>query len=105
MACAGDSSSLNETNVGGRNGSMRLSRDLARGAFGGDVFCLQHFLKKQGSLNEALAIVFDNDGIERAKDLARHHGDLALQALEVLPECEERTSLELMVEYVLERIS
>lgn len=62
-------------------------------------------LESEGSLNEALAIVFDNDGIERAKDLARHHGDLALQALEVLPECEERTSLELMVEYVLERIS
>ncbi|GHP07481.1 hypothetical protein PPROV_000622300 [Pycnococcus provasolii] len=28
-------------------------RDLSRGAFGGDVFCLQHFLKRQGALNEA----------------------------------------------------
>ena len=28
-------------------------RDLSRGSFGGDVYCLQHFLKKNGSLNEA----------------------------------------------------
>lgn len=62
-------------------------------------------LSSEGALDEAMALVFDNDGIEKAKSLARHHGDLALEALEILPECEEKESLQLMVEYVLERIS
>jgi all-trans-nonaprenyl-diphosphate synthase len=43
-------------------------------------------------------------GYEQAKELARKEGDLALLALECLPACEERTSLEAMVDYVLERI-
>jgi len=71
---------------------------------------LRHLLKEdrlrsEGSLQEAMRLVFENDGIEKAKDLARHHGNLALQSLEVLPECEEKGSLKLMVEYVLERIN
>ena len=55
--------------------------------------------------NQAMDLVFQKGGIEKAKDLARHHGDLALRSLDVLPECEEKESLQLMVEYVLERIS
>merc|ERR1712087_87524 len=62
-------------------------------------------LESDGSLEEALQLVYDNNGIEKAKVLARHHGDLALENLQVLPDCEEKKSLELMVEYVLERIS
>ena len=62
-------------------------------------------LQSEGSLQEAMDLVFQKGGIEKAKDLARHHGDLALRSLDVLPECEEKESLQLMVEYVLERIS
>lgn len=62
-------------------------------------------LQSEGSLEEALKLVYDNNGISKAKDLARHHGDKALENLQVLPDCEEKKSLELMVEYVLERIS
>lgn len=71
---------------------------------------LKHLLKEdrlqsEGSLEEALQLVYENNGIEKAKALARHHGDKALSSLEVLPECEEKASLQMMVEYVLERIS
>merc|ERR1739848_909238 len=62
---------------------------------------LQHLLKEdrlqsEGSLEEALQLVYENNGIEK---------DKALSSLEVLPECEEKASLQMMVEYVLERIS
>ena len=62
-------------------------------------------LQSDGALEEALELVYDNNGIEKAKQLARHHGDKALENLQVLPECDEKKSLEMMVEYVLERIS
>jgi hypothetical protein len=38
-------------------------------------------------------------------DLAREEGDLALAALECLPDTPHKESLRLMVEYVLERLN
>jgi all-trans-nonaprenyl-diphosphate synthase len=43
-------------------------------------------------------------GYDDARALARREADLALKALECLPVCEERRSLEAMVDYVLFRI-
>ena len=43
-------------------------------------------------------------GYEEAKALARREADLALAALNSLPVCDERRSLETMVDYVLERL-
>lgn len=43
-------------------------------------------------------------GFQEAKALARQEGDAALAALRDLPVCDERRSLESMVDYVLERI-
>lgn len=43
-------------------------------------------------------------GLEAARQLAREQGDLARAALERLPVCDATRSLELMVDYVLERI-
>lgn len=43
-------------------------------------------------------------GFEDAKALARSEGQAALEALEGMPEGDERRSLELMVQYVLKRI-
>ena len=43
-------------------------------------------------------------GYDDAKALARREADMALAALEGLPVCAERRSLEAMVDYVLERM-
>ena len=43
-------------------------------------------------------------GYTDAAALARREADLALSALSKLPVCDERRSLESMVDYVLERI-
>ena len=43
-------------------------------------------------------------GFDDAKALARSEGDAALAQLHCLPACEERRSLEMMVDYVLKRI-
>lgn len=43
-------------------------------------------------------------GYDDAKALARREADLALSALQSLPVCDERRSLEAMVDYVLERM-
>lgn len=62
-------------------------------------------LQTTESRQQALHLVHSLGGIEDAKNLARHHGDLALQSLEILPESEEKKSLQVLVEYVLQRIS
>lgn len=62
-------------------------------------------LQSTASRKEAFQLVHSLGGIEDAKDLARHHGDLALKSLEILPDSEERQSLEVLVEYVLQRIN
>ena len=58
-----------------------------------------------GDAEEAMALVVEHGGIEAAKHLARQHGEKAKRNLEILPLCAERDSLEMMVEYVLQRIS
>lgn len=57
-----------------------------------------------GSLDEAISLVFRCGGIDRARDLAKEKGDLAIKNLQCLPEDKFRTSLEGMVKYNLERI-
>ncbi|KAG2439864.1 hypothetical protein HYH02_010495 [Chlamydomonas schloesseri] len=59
---------------------------------------------EDGSLERALQLVNETGGIEEARLLARQQADLALSALECLPEGASRRSLRLMVDYVLERI-
>lgn len=43
-------------------------------------------------------------GVERARQLAREEADKALAALEALPPSRAKRSLQLMVDYVLDRI-
>ncbi|GLC46314.1 hypothetical protein PLESTB_000998100 [Pleodorina starrii] len=59
---------------------------------------------EEGSLERALELVRETGGIEDARLLARQQADMALAALECLPEGSARRSLRLMVDYVLERI-
>jgi len=56
------------------------------------------------ALPRALALVARGGGIERARALAREEGDKALACLAPLPECPSKRSLQMMVDYVLERL-
>ncbi|KAL2247424.1 probable solanesyl-diphosphate synthase 3, chloroplastic isoform X1 [Sesamum indicum] len=57
-----------------------------------------------GSLEEAIDIVKNCGGIERARELAREMADQAIQNLHCLPQSSFRRALEQMVYYNLERI-
>uniref|UniRef100_A0A6V7PU76 all-trans-nonaprenyl-diphosphate synthase [geranyl-diphosphate specific] n=1 Tax=Ananas comosus var. bracteatus TaxID=296719 RepID=A0A6V7PU76_ANACO len=59
---------------------------------------------EDGSLETAIKIVCECDGIKRAQELAQEKADLAIQNLQCLPTSEYRTALEDMVKYNLERI-
>lgn len=60
--------------------------------------------QEDGSLERALQLVGEAGGIDAARQLARQEADLALAALECLPECSAKRSLQLMVDYVLDRL-
>ncbi|GBF89927.1 octaprenyl-diphosphate synthase [Raphidocelis subcapitata] len=56
------------------------------------------------SLQRAIDLVVSSGGVEAARRLAREEADKALAALAVLPPSRAKRSLELMVDYVLDRI-
>ncbi|KAL8144886.1 hypothetical protein AgCh_003187 [Apium graveolens] len=57
-----------------------------------------------GSLDEAIELVKNCGGIERAQNLAKEKADLAIKSLQCLPQSAFRQALEGMVKYNLERI-
>jgi all-trans-nonaprenyl-diphosphate synthase len=50
-----------------------------------------------------LAIVHETRGIERSRDLARHHAEIARQNLGHLEPSESKEALDGLVDYVLRR--
>lgn len=56
------------------------------------------------ALPRALSLVTSTGGLVAAQALAREEADTALRALEVLPEGQAKRSLQLMVDYVLDRL-
>jgi all-trans-nonaprenyl-diphosphate synthase len=60
--------------------------------------------KEEGSLERAIEIVKNGEGIAEAQKLAKFHGNLAKASLEALPESPYKTSLEMMVDHILSRI-
>mmetsp|Transcript_16753 Transcript_16753/g.28275 ORF Transcript_16753/g.28275 Transcript_16753/m.28275 type:complete len:416 (+) Transcript_16753:139-1386(+) len=60
--------------------------------------------QEEGSLEEALQMVYEAGGIESAMALAREEGQKALDSLHRLPEGKYKDSLVSMVGYVLQRI-
>ncbi|KAF8071361.1 SPS3 [Scenedesmus sp. PABB004] len=65
---------------------------------------IQSEFTEDGSLQAALGLVHGAGGIEAARALAEEQGQLARAALRGLADCPAKRSLELMVDYVLERI-
>lgn len=59
---------------------------------------------KSGDLEEAIALVNDSRGIERARALAADYAHTAVQYLEDLPDSDSRQALVNLTEYVLKRL-
>lgn len=58
-----------------------------------------------GDLEQALALVSDSQGIQRARDLAAYHAFLAVENMRQLPSSENRQALIDMADYVLSRLN
>lgn len=58
----------------------------------------------KGDVEKALAIVRRSKGLERTKDLARHHANLAQEALLKLPESEARHALSSLNQQIITRV-
>ena len=57
-----------------------------------------------GDLEQAITLVQDSSGLERARDLAAHHAQLAVEQIAGLPASEARQALINMTDYVLSRL-
>jgi all-trans-nonaprenyl-diphosphate synthase len=57
-----------------------------------------------GDLEQALALIADSRGIERSRELAAHHAELAVQYLADLPASKSRQALIELADYVLSRL-
>jgi all-trans-nonaprenyl-diphosphate synthase len=58
---------------------------------------------EENDLDRALAIVHETHGIERSRELARHHAEIARQNLGHLDPSESKEALDGLVDYVLRR--
>lgn len=65
---------------------------------------IENEFAEDGSLGTALLLVQRGGGIEKSQRLARDQADKALACLSVLPEGPSKRSLQLMVDYVLDRL-
>lgn len=65
---------------------------------------IEREFSEEGDLDQALALVYDSNGIEKARDLAHQHSQLALKELQYLPSCPATDSLRELTDYVLSRI-
>lgn len=57
-----------------------------------------------GDLEQAIALIHDSQGIERSRELAAHHANLAVEHLADLPPSESCQALINMADYVLSRM-
>jgi all-trans-nonaprenyl-diphosphate synthase len=59
---------------------------------------------QDGDLEEAIALIKESRGIERSRDLAKHHAQLAVEHLVDLQPSASRQGLIDMADYVLGRL-
>ncbi|BAZ69059.1 MAG: solanesyl diphosphate synthase [Pelatocladus maniniholoensis HA4357-MV3] len=59
---------------------------------------------QEGDLEQALTLIHDSQGIQRARDLADHHAKLAAEQMGVLLPSESRQALIKIADYVLSRL-
>ncbi|MTJ06387.1 MULTISPECIES: solanesyl diphosphate synthase [unclassified Anabaena] len=59
---------------------------------------------QSGDLEQALALIHDSQGIQRARELAAHHAKLATEHISILEPSESRQALMNLTDYVLSRL-
>jgi len=59
---------------------------------------------QEGDLEQALALIDDSRGIQRARELAAHHSKLATENVSILAPSESRQALINLTDYVLSRL-
>ena len=59
---------------------------------------------QEGDLEQALALIDDSRGIQRARELADHHSKLATENISILAHSESRQALINLTDYVLSRL-
>lgn len=59
---------------------------------------------QEGDLEQAIDLVLDSKGVERSRQLANHHSQMAVQYLSDLPPSESRQALIELADYVLSRV-
>ncbi len=65
---------------------------------------IERQFEKQGDLESAIALIQDSNGIERSRNLAAHHAQLAVEHLADLPASLSKQALIDMADYVLSRM-
>jgi len=60
--------------------------------------------EKEGDLDQAIALIQDSHGIEKARELASHHAHLAVEHIADLPSSESKQALVDMTDFVLSRM-
>lgn len=60
--------------------------------------------EQEGDLEEALALIKDSQGIQKARELASYHANQAVECISYLPTSESRQALINMSDYVLNRL-
>ena len=65
---------------------------------------IEREFSEQGDLEQALNLVYESNGIERARKLAFSHSQLALESLRCLPASPAKDSLAELTNYVIHRI-
>lgn len=59
---------------------------------------------QEGDLEQAIALIKDSQGLDRARELAAHHANLAVEHIKDIPTSESRQALLNMTDYVLSRL-
>ncbi|MEM9448221.1 MAG: solanesyl diphosphate synthase [Cyanobacteria bacterium P01_E01_bin.6] len=58
---------------------------------------------QDGDLDEAIAVIMGSNGIQKARDLARTHNQLAVEHIECLPSTDCRNTLSKLADYTISR--
>jgi all-trans-nonaprenyl-diphosphate synthase len=70
--------------------------------------CLEALIDREfaqeGDLEQALKLIADSQGIQRARELAAHHAKVSSEHIAILEPSESRQALINMTDYVLSRL-
>lgn len=65
---------------------------------------IEREFSQEGDIEQALSLIKDSSGIQRARELAAHHAQLAVKYVQAFTPCESRQALIDLADYVLSRL-